>query len=99
MINKRKLQGTIIGAAGIIMVKINFLMQLKEETYFVLYIVGVFVSCLGIAVFTSGLNKFIIKKIKICPNCFCKNISTNKKCDRCKEVFNEEKNHNNYASL
>ena len=90
MINKKKIQGIIISIIGILMVKIKTFVFLEEKTYIFFYLMGIFISCLGIAVFTSGLNRFIVEEIKICPKCFHKNKSTNKKCKRCKRIFYEE---------
>jgi len=84
LFNLRKLAGISISLIGVLMVRAN---PYEAGSSPALYtrMLGVMAACAGIAIFASGINKKIEKKLRICPHCFKKNEAENGFCRKCKK--------------
>ena len=92
MVNKKTVSGIGLCLLGILLVKIQYLINITSDEQIVLFLAGVIVAFSGISCFASGLKKRITVKIRICPNCFYKNDINAGFCKKCrKELHNEKK--------
>ena len=70
--------------AGVVLFKLKQIVALQDIAAMVCTGIGVFIAFLGIAVFSSGIKKRIVEKIKVCPKCFQKNNTDRELCRKCK---------------
>lgn len=85
MFNTKKIVGIIIALSGVGLTKTAPWFGTASSRAFFVQTAGVLIACVGIAIFASGLNKKIEKKIRICPHCYKKNDANNKNCRSCKK--------------
>lgn len=85
MFNARTISGVMLCTLGIVLVKLQSFVELRGVVLTLTYCTGIFISFAGLAVFSSGLRKRIIQKVKICPDCFYKNKAEDKTCRKCKK--------------
>jgi len=85
MFNARTVSGVLLCILGIVLVRLQSFVELKDTVLTLTYCTGIFISFAGLAVFSSGLRTRIIQEVKICPSCFYKNSAESKTCRKCKK--------------
>jgi hypothetical protein len=81
--NKKGL-GSLFCVVGVLLTKLNYIVQLNPIYRESLYFAGVGIAIAGIAIFSSGLTSRTIKKVLVCPSCLQINNSLARACKKCK---------------
>ena len=86
MLNKRKTQGIVLAAVGVVLARIDAFVSLEPLPLFIAKAIGIAAALAGIAVYAGGMPRKL-KKARGCPNCFTQNDAAAAVCRRCKKPF------------
>ena len=86
MLNKRKTQGIVLAAVGVVLARIDALISIEPLPLFIAKAIGIAAALAGIAVYAGGMPREL-KKAKGCPHCFTQNDAAAAVCRRCKKAF------------
>jgi hypothetical protein len=81
--NKKGL-GLIFCIGGVLLSKLNYVIQLNPILRESLYFAGVGIAIAGIALFSAGLTSRKTERIRVCPSCLKINETTASECKKCK---------------
>ena len=86
MWNKKKTQGIVLAAAGVVLARIDALISIEPLPLLIAKAVGIAAALAGIAVYAGGMPREL-KKARGCPYCFTKNDAAAAVCRKCKKPF------------
>lgn len=84
MWNKKKSAGIFLAVAGIFFTRIDVFFPVEKKIQFSLYILGIMIAFVGIAVYASGMKKKLTR-LKACPFCYAPNEVTAQRCKQCRK--------------
>jgi hypothetical protein len=86
MWNKRKTQGIVLAAAGVVLARIDSIVSIviNPMPLLIAKAIGIAAALTGIAIYAGGMPREL-KKAKGCPYCFTKNDADAAVCRRCKK--------------
>jgi hypothetical protein len=81
--NKKGL-GIFLCVVGVLLTKLNYIVQLNPTPRETLYFAGVGIAIAGIAFFSAGLTSRTTERILVCPACMHINDALSSACKKCK---------------
>jgi|GEM_PF-1711303 len=76
--------GILFCVVGVLLTKLNYMVQLNPLYRESLYFAGVGIAIAGIAIFSAGLTSRTTERILICPACMQINNALSTVCKKCK---------------
>jgi hypothetical protein len=76
--------GIFFCVLGVLLSKLNYIVQLNPIPRETLYFAGVGIAIAGIALFSAGLTSRTTERILICPTCMHINDALSSACKKCK---------------
>jgi len=90
MVNRKKTAGIVLAVAGVFFARIDVFLQVQRTLQFSLYVLGIMLAFVGIAVYATGMKKKLTR-LKACPFCFAPNEVMEKTCKQCRKKLPEMK--------